>query len=44
MSKVFITEHIVSGKFGVIPEIPGVINENKKSNIMVNYFGRGRGK
>lgn len=42
--KVLTTEHIISGKFGVIPEIPGVINENKKSNIMVNYFGRGREK
>lgn len=30
MSKVFITEHTVSGKSGVMPEIPGVINENKK--------------
>lgn len=27
---------------GVMPEIPGVINENKKSNIRVNYFGRER--
>lgn len=40
--KVLTTEHIISGKFGVIPEILGVIN--KKSNIMVNYFGRGREK
>lgn len=27
-----------------MPEIPGVINENKKSNIVVNYFGRERGE
>lgn len=27
-----------------MPETPGVISENKKSNIMVNYFGRERGE
>lgn len=41
MSIVFTTEHITSGKFGVMPEIPGMINENKKNNIMANYFAGG---
>lgn len=42
MSTVFITEHITSGKFGVMPKIPGIINENNKNNIMASYFGGGR--
>lgn len=37
MSIAFITECITSGKFGVMPEIPGMLN--KKNNIMANYFG-----
>lgn len=41
MSMVFDAEHIMPGKFGVVPEIPCMTNDNKKNNIMANDFWAG---